>query len=478
MVENKFNQNNKNQQQDKQPNNQGSSSKEWNDSEVKLLKKWAELSASYRVLHDRAHRYFKFRNYCFTIPVIIFSTILGTASFSQDTFPEPYKSYMPMGIGSLNIISGIITTIAQFTRVSELSEANRVASISYGKFSRNIATELSLPPEFRSYSGIDFVQICRSEFDRLVEQSPIIPLDILNEFMKEIEDENIEKPDIMKVSPIEEYKPTKEEKAARIIANAFQTMHNRSKEKSGVQKMAELVERKGLNIINKASNAVNNTPTKINNFINNAANNGKNFINNFSNQKKDIENQIYDEIENNIEEEVIKENTYNIKQVQQNLTPFINKQIESRQNELNKMSNNNVVGRILQNSPFGSSMRNLNIKKEISNTKNIGKNIINNVKEDIKENINNVKQEVSNEINNVKEEVSNEINNVKEDIINDGDISIDHLSNNSTKNNKIKSLVDKAKKELNNNIENTTNIIHQIQNIDNTDNISEISNNS
>ena len=45
--------------------------KVWNDSEVKLLKKWAELSASYRVLHDRAHRIFKFKNQCFTIPVII-----------------------------------------------------------------------------------------------------------------------------------------------------------------------------------------------------------------------------------------------------------------------------------------------------------------------------------------------------------------------------------------------------------------------
>ena len=96
-----------------------------------------------------------------------------------------------MGIGTLNIIAGIITTIAQFTRVGELSEANRVASISYGKFSRNIATELSLPPEFRTYSGIDFVQMCRSDFDRLLEQSPIIPLDILEKFMSEL-DEGIE----------------------------------------------------------------------------------------------------------------------------------------------------------------------------------------------------------------------------------------------------------------------------------------------
>ncbi len=278
----------------------------WNESEVKLLKKWAELSASYRVLHDRAHRIFKFKNQCFTIPVIILSTILGTASFSQSTFPVAYQPYIPMGIGTLNIIAGIITTIAQFTRVSELSEANRVASISYGKFSRNIATELSLPPEFRTYSGIDFVQMCRSDFDRLLEQSPIIPLDILEKFMGELE-EGIEKPDIMTVSKIEEWKPTKEEKAAKIIANAFQTMHNRSKEKTGVQKMAEMVQKKGFEQVSRLSSMV--TPPSV----------------------KEIKEKVSGDIEKGLEEK---------KKV---FTGFVAKQVESRKEELKKITGTGIV---------------------------------------------------------------------------------------------------------------------------------------
>lgn len=359
--------------------------KVWNDSEVKLLKKWAELAASYRVLHDRAHRIFKYRNYCFTIPVIIFSTILGTASFSQSTFPVSYQPYIPMGIGTLNIISGIITTVAQFTRVSELSEANRVASISYGKFSRNIATELSLPPEFRSYSGIDFVQICRSEFDRLVEQSPIIPLDILQKFMEEIEGEDITKPDIMTVSKIEEYRPTKEEKAASIIANAFQKMHNRSQEekKSGVQKMAEMVEKKGLQTVHRIQNMI--TPPAL----------------------KEIEHKVDENVSRTVNQGVTK------------LTGFVAKQVESRKNELNHMQGTGLVAKMIQkNNSKNDIHKEESPIPKIPTIKNIKSNVLNiihkaknNLEEEVKEGYDAIQTDVENIID---ENSSNHDNDSKE----------------------------------------------------------------
>ena len=342
----------------------------WNDSEVKLLKKWAELSASYRVLHDRAHRIYKFRNYCFTIPVIIFSTILGTASFSQSTFPKEYQPYIPMGIGSLNIISGIITTIAQFTRVGELSEANRVASIAYGKFSRNIATELSLPPEFRTYSGIDFVQICRSEFDRLLEQSPIIPLDILERFMNELE-EGIERPDIMTVSKIEEWKPTKEEKAAKIIANAFQTMHNRSKEKSGVQKMAEMVQKKGYEQVSRLSSMI--TPPAV----------------------KEMQQTITKDVEKGMEEK------------KKQLTGFVEKQVESRAQELRKITGTGLVSEMIQKKNNSISNMKQEEKKESTPFKNIKSNVLHIIQK-AKDNIQETK-DTYNEISNQIEESEKDI---------------------------------------------------------------------
>jgi alpha-acetolactate decarboxylase len=392
----------------------------WNESEVNLLKKWAELSGSYRVLHDRAHRKYKHLNYCATIPVIIFSTVLGTASFSQTTFPKEYQSYIPMGIGTLNIISGIITTVAQFTRVSELSEANRVASISYGKFSRNIATELALPPEFRSYSGIDFVQICRSEFDRLVEQSPIIPIEILTTYMTEIENENITKPDIMTATRIEEYKPTKEEKAAKIIASAFQTMHNRKKdmEKTGVQRMAELVQKKGYQMVDRIQKAITPPPKpemvapNLIEMKERALGRANEIRHDFREAKVSSFQRGEHDIENQMEEEVEKQ----VENTKKAFTGFVGKQVESRTNELKNISGSGLVANLIKkkesfkNTPTTTPVKNMvqsvsqgisqNISQPLAeqNMKSNIMNIIHRAKHDLEEHVEEIKSDIENQI--------------------------------------------------------------------------------
>ena len=195
----------------------------WNETEVTILKKWGEQAASYRVLHNRSYRKYKNLTALFTIPVIIISTLTGTANFSQGTIIQIYPSfelYLPLIIGTLNLISGIITTIGQFLRVSELNEAHRNSSISYGKFSRNISTELSLPPSERTYCGIDFIQICRNEMDRLIEQSPEINMKIINRFERNPKFKHIVKPELINISTIRVYEPTKEEKAKEFVADA------------------------------------------------------------------------------------------------------------------------------------------------------------------------------------------------------------------------------------------------------------------
>lgn len=202
----------------------------WNDTEVKVLKKWGEQAASYRVLHNRAYRKYKYLTALFTIPVIIISTVTGTANFSQGTIIQIYPSielYLPLVIGAMNLISGIVTTIGQFLRVSELNEANRNASISYGKFARNISTELSLPPNERTYSGLDFIQICRNEMDRLIEQSPEIPMKIINKFEHNKKFKDIIKPELINISSIDVYKPSPEEKAKEMVAGAAGKFRNK-----------------------------------------------------------------------------------------------------------------------------------------------------------------------------------------------------------------------------------------------------------
>jgi hypothetical protein len=284
------------------------SDKVWNDSEVQILKKWGEIAASYRLLHDRAFREFQVKSYGLTIPVIIMSTLSGTASFSISSFPESFQSYAPMVIGGINITVGIIQTITQFLRVNELTESHRSSSITYGKFARNIVTELSLPPNNRSYNGIDFVQMCRTEMDRMIEQSPIIPIHLLNSFDRNVDYKLITKPEVLSVSSIAVYEPSKEEKVSHLIAQAADKLQHLHKvEKTNVQKIQD----------------------KINNKV----------------------NPKQDEIPDEINEVLSKINIDNLDVAELNLEKINVEEKKFRDDELSTIKGNGVVSRLLKKEP-------------------------------------------------------------------------------------------------------------------------------
>jgi len=193
--------------------------KEWHPQHHNILKEWAEIGYSYRYLHDKAFIYYSKQNLRFALPVIIISTLTGTANFAQQSFPKDWQTTTPLIIGTFNLVAGLITTIAQFLRVSELLEGNRSASIGYDKFSRNIAVELSLPIKERELSGSVFITKCRLELDKLIEQSPNIPQHIIHKFSKRFEKKAFFKPNILDINPIQIYIDGDEEerKAIKLI---------------------------------------------------------------------------------------------------------------------------------------------------------------------------------------------------------------------------------------------------------------------
>ena len=216
---------------------------EWHPQQEKILKKWSEIGSSYRYLHDKAFQKYSAQNMRFALPVIVISTITGTANFAQGTFPDSWQSYVPLGIGTLNLAAGLITTVAQFLRVSELLEGNRAASIAYSKFSRDISVELSLPIRERTTNGRDFLVKCRNELDRLIEQSPNIPQKILSDFSSRFANSEFVKPDILEIKQVEVYIDQEEvkEKMQRIA----------DKEMKRRQSIIEMEEMKKKEIIDK-----------------------------------------------------------------------------------------------------------------------------------------------------------------------------------------------------------------------------------
>jgi hypothetical protein len=153
----------------------------WSNENESILVEWCDTAQCYKWLHSKCHSKLSVAHAWFTIPAITLSTISGTASFAQASLPANLQTFAPAVIGSINIAIGILTTIQQYLKISELNEAHRVSAISWDKFARNIRIELSKDPAERTEAG-SFLKICRMEYDRLMETSPAITPNAITEF--------------------------------------------------------------------------------------------------------------------------------------------------------------------------------------------------------------------------------------------------------------------------------------------------------
>ena len=168
----------------------------WTEECEKLLAEWSEKASCYRWLHGRSEKSYQRWYYCFSIPVIILSTLTGAANVGMDSFvPAESKSLASAIVGGVNIFAGIVSTLQNFLKVAELMEAHRIAGISWGKLQRNIAIELALDPNRRIIQS-DFLKISRAEYDRLISAGPMIDDGIIKQFNKKFKNYEISVPSI------------------------------------------------------------------------------------------------------------------------------------------------------------------------------------------------------------------------------------------------------------------------------------------
>jgi hypothetical protein len=156
---------------------------EWTTEHEQILIEWADKAMCYRWLHSKANSMYARLNALYTIPVIIISTLTGTANFAQTRVPIDYQNYFAMIVGGFNILAGIISTIQQFLKITQLNEAHRVSSIAWDKFYRNVKIELAKHPHERMHPS-QLLKISKEEFDRLMETSPNIPDKVITHFIE------------------------------------------------------------------------------------------------------------------------------------------------------------------------------------------------------------------------------------------------------------------------------------------------------
>lgn len=175
---------------------------DWTPDHETILVEWADKAMCYRWLHTRANTMYNTLNAFYTVPVIIISTLTGTANFAQDRVPANYQGIFVMFVGAFNILAGIISTIQQFLKITQLNESHRVSSIAWDKFYRNIKIELAKHPNERMHA-VQMIKMSKEEYDRLMETSPNIPAEIITMFKTSFENsenyKDIIKPEICDV---------------------------------------------------------------------------------------------------------------------------------------------------------------------------------------------------------------------------------------------------------------------------------------
>jgi hypothetical protein len=222
-----------------------SNSESWCRQQEIILKKWSEEAASYRYLHDRSFKKFQGLHFYYSLPVIILSTIAGTANFATGSFPAAWREYVSLTTGGLNLMAGMITTIAQFIKIPEMLESHRAASNDFARISRNIRVELSLPVRERSCSGREFLTQTRQDLEALMERAPDISLSLLRTFSSKFRKKDITMPDIIDLSTVEifddldEMKRHKETMETQINDAAARMVEEKEKTKLNVGSAVE-----------------------------------------------------------------------------------------------------------------------------------------------------------------------------------------------------------------------------------------------
>ncbi len=152
---------------------------EWDESVEQILSELGDEAQINAFLHKKSHEYYNTQNIKYQLPIIVFSALSGTGNFISANFPA-YSEIIILSVGGLSIFTSIISSVAQFLKVSQLGESHRISYLSWEKFHSNIKFQLSKRRASRENLK-DFLSLIVPEYQRLKEISASIPKHICDE---------------------------------------------------------------------------------------------------------------------------------------------------------------------------------------------------------------------------------------------------------------------------------------------------------
>ena len=163
---------------------------EWSSQLEDILAKEGERCSGLSWLHTRAETLTSKYNAFVQVPVIILSTLAGTASVGSSTLFDGDTKSSSIVIGLVSIGVGILNTLGGFFAFAKRSEAHRIAHLNYSKLASKISIELSLPRNERMKAE-SLLTYVRETMERLAETTPNCPRGIIDDFNKKYKEEKL-----------------------------------------------------------------------------------------------------------------------------------------------------------------------------------------------------------------------------------------------------------------------------------------------
>ena len=154
----------------------------WDESIENIMCELGDEAQINAYLHKKAHEYYTNQNLKYQLPIIILSAVSGTGNFVSSYFPS-YTEIIILSVGAVSILTSIISSVAQFLKVSQLSESHRISYLSWEKFHSTIKFELNKRRKSRDNIK-DFLGLIIPEYQRLKEISATIPKHIIAKLKK------------------------------------------------------------------------------------------------------------------------------------------------------------------------------------------------------------------------------------------------------------------------------------------------------
>jgi len=151
----------------------------WDESIENILSELGDESQINAFMHKKSQAYYTKQNIKYQLPIIVLSALSGTGNFISANFPA-YASIIVLAVGGVSIFTSIISSVAQFLKVSQLSESHRMSYLSWEKFYSTIKFQLNKRRANRDNLK-DFLSLVVPEYQRLKEISAEIPKHIYDQ---------------------------------------------------------------------------------------------------------------------------------------------------------------------------------------------------------------------------------------------------------------------------------------------------------